>query len=71
MKSKTQLRQERLHAWWKEYGPYLIAGCVLAVIFTGVSAGWRAHHGARRRENRPRMIAEAHGRRRTLPPRRC
>ena len=40
---EDSLRQERLHAWWKEYGPYLIAGCVLAVLFTAVAAGWRAH----------------------------
>ncbi len=35
------LHQERLQTLWKEYGPYLIAGCVLAVLFTALVTGYR------------------------------
>ncbi len=40
---EESLRQERLQAMWREYGPYVIGGAVLAVLFTALSAGWRSH----------------------------
>src|ERR1035437_9225301 len=40
---EESLRQEKLQAMWKEYGPYFIAGCILSVLFTAFSAGWRHH----------------------------
>lgn len=39
---EEDLRQERLHALWKEYGAYIIAGVVLAVLLTGFISGWRS-----------------------------
>lgn len=39
---EDSIRQERLTALWKEYGSYLIAGVLLAVLFTGLISGWRA-----------------------------
>lgn len=35
------LREEKLHRLWKEYGGYLIAACILAVLFTALIVGWR------------------------------
>jgi hypothetical protein len=40
---EESLRQERIHDMWKEYGPYIITGCVLAVLFTAASSVWRHH----------------------------
>ncbi len=40
---EESLRQERIHEMWKEYGPYIITGCILAVLFTAVSSLWRNH----------------------------
>jgi hypothetical protein len=40
---EESLRQERLQAMWREYGPYIIGGAILAVLFTALSAGWRSH----------------------------
>lgn len=38
---EESLRQERIETLWKEYGPYIIAGAVLAVLFTGIISGWQ------------------------------
>lgn len=38
---EESLRQERIERLWKEYGPYIIAGVVLAVLLTGIMSGWR------------------------------
>jgi hypothetical protein len=40
---EESLRQERIHEMWKEYGPYIITGCILAVLFTAVTSVWRNH----------------------------
>ncbi|HTK85784.1 MAG TPA: hypothetical protein VL625_11945 [Patescibacteria group bacterium] len=40
---EESLRQERIHEMWKEYGPYIITGCILAVLFTGVRSVWHNH----------------------------
>lgn len=36
------VKQEQLQALWKEYGPYIIAGAVCAVLFTAMITGWRS-----------------------------
>ncbi len=36
------IRQERTERLWREYGPYIIGGAVLAVIITGGLSGWQA-----------------------------
>ena len=38
---EESIKQERLEKLWKEYGPYLIASIVLAVLFTALLTGWR------------------------------
>lgn len=35
------LKRERTEKLFKEYGPYLLAGAVLAVLFTGIISGYR------------------------------
>jgi hypothetical protein len=40
---EESFRQERLQAMWREYGPYVIGGAIMAVLFTAVAAGWRNH----------------------------
>lgn len=40
---EESFRQERIHELWKEYGPYIVTGCVLAVLFTAASSLWRHH----------------------------
>ena len=40
---EESLRQERLQAMWREYGPYVIGGAILAVLFTAASSAWRSH----------------------------
>ncbi len=39
---EESLKQDRLNALWKEYGPYIIGGAILAVVLTGIMSGWRA-----------------------------
>ncbi|MBU0800736.1 MAG: hypothetical protein KKA05_06995, partial [Alphaproteobacteria bacterium] len=34
------VRREKLEKAAKEYGPYVLAGCLLAILFTGLMAGW-------------------------------
>lgn len=36
------VKQEQLETLWKEYGPYIIAGAVMAVLFTAAITGWRS-----------------------------
>ena len=36
------VRREKLEKAAKEYGPYVLAGCLLAILFTGLSAGWHS-----------------------------
>ncbi len=38
---ENAMRQERIERYWKEYGPYIIGGAVLAVLITGAMAGYR------------------------------
>lgn len=38
------LKQERIQKAWKEYGPYVIGGVVLAVLLTGAISGWRNYN---------------------------
>lgn len=38
---EESLKQERLQELWNEYGGYLIAACVMAVLFTALIVGWR------------------------------
>ena len=38
---EESLKQERLHALWKEYGPYLIGGVVIAILLTALISGYR------------------------------
>lgn len=38
---EESLKRERLETLWKEYGGYLIAGVVLAVLVTALVTGWR------------------------------
>ncbi|MCB9990504.1 MAG: hypothetical protein H6867_03870 [Rhodospirillales bacterium] len=38
---EESIKQEKLEKFWKEYGPYLIAAIVLAVLFTALVSGWR------------------------------
>ena len=35
------LKQDRLHALWKEYGPTLITAAILLVLVTAIMAGYR------------------------------
>lgn len=39
---EDSLRREKLETLWKEYGPWLIAGAVCAVLLTASVTGWRA-----------------------------
>lgn len=39
---EEDLQRERLVALWKEYGPTIITGIILAVLFTGALSGWRS-----------------------------
>lgn len=39
---EESLRRERLAALWKEHGPFLLAGAVLAVLATGMISGFRS-----------------------------
>jgi predicted negative regulator of RcsB-dependent stress response len=39
---EESLKQERIHALWKEYGPYLLSGVALAILFTALISGWRS-----------------------------
>ena len=41
---EESLKQERMEALWKEYGSYVIAACVLAVLFTAAISGWRSYN---------------------------
>lgn len=34
------VRREKLEKAAKEYGPYVIAGCVIAILITALTAGW-------------------------------
>lgn len=34
------VRREKLEKAAKEYGPYILAGCLLAILVTGFSVGW-------------------------------
>ncbi len=34
-------KQEKLHAYWSEYGGYIIASAILAVLFTGLITGYK------------------------------
>jgi hypothetical protein len=36
------MKREQLEKSLKEYGPYIAAGCVLAILITGLSAGWNS-----------------------------
>ena len=36
------VRREKLEKAAKEYGPYVLAGCVLAILITAASAGWQS-----------------------------
>ncbi|MCB1555988.1 MAG: hypothetical protein KDJ15_01610 [Alphaproteobacteria bacterium] len=55
---EESLKQERLAALWKEYGPYIIAGCVLAVLMTAAVTGWRSWN-ARVNQAQTAMIVAA------------
>lgn len=39
---ENAMRDERNARLWKEYGPYILSGVVLAVILTAAISGWRA-----------------------------
>lgn len=39
---EESLKKERAEALWKEYGPYLIAGVLVAVLLTAFISGWRS-----------------------------
>lgn len=41
---EESLKQERMEKLWKEYGSYVIAACVLAVLFTAAISGWRTYN---------------------------
>lgn len=70
---EESLKQERMEALWKEYGSYVIAACVLAVLFTAVITGWRSYNAranahdtelvltALDQDNKPEAIAEIVG----------
>lgn len=36
------VRREKLEKTAKEYGPYVLAGCLLAILITGLTAGWKS-----------------------------
>lgn len=36
------VQKEELEHLWKEYGSYIIAGAIMAVLFTAVITGWRS-----------------------------
>lgn len=38
---EESLKKERAEALWKEYGPWIIGGLVMAVVLTGAIVGWR------------------------------
>ena len=40
---EESLKQDRLNEMWKEYGGYLIAACILAVLFTALTVAWRTY----------------------------
>jgi hypothetical protein len=39
---ENSMRQERAERLWREYGPYILMGVVLAVLFTGGMAAYRS-----------------------------
>lgn len=39
---EDSLKRDELRRTWEEYAPYLIGGVVLAVLLTGLIAGWRS-----------------------------
>lgn len=39
---EESIKQERLEKFWKEYGSYLIAAAILAVLLTALFTGWRS-----------------------------
>ena len=39
---EESIKQERLEKLWKEYGSYLIAAAILAVLLTALFTGWRS-----------------------------
>ncbi len=50
-------QRERMGKLWKEYGPYLIAGCVLAVIFTGALSVWKGWNRSQNEQSTATIIA--------------
>ena len=53
---ENSMRQERLERLWKEYGPYLIGGVVLAVLLTGALTAWRSHQAKLNAQNTATLI---------------
>lgn len=43
---EDSLRKEKMDKFWKEYGPYIIAGAVMAVLLTGLIGSWRVWNHA-------------------------
>lgn len=41
---EESLKEERIAELWKEYGGYLIAACILAILFTALIVGYRGYN---------------------------
>ncbi|MBI4030073.1 MAG: hypothetical protein HY370_00180 [Proteobacteria bacterium] len=50
------LKQERIEKIWKEYGPYIIGGVVLAVLLTAILSGWRSYNDSVNRTQTAQFI---------------
>ncbi len=53
---ENSMRQERTAQLWREYGPYLIGGAVLAVLLTGGLSVWQSMKTKQNRQDTAQLL---------------
>lgn len=47
---ESDLRHQKLVAFWKENGPWIIGGAIMAVVMTGIMVFWQGHKAEKNTE---------------------
>lgn len=54
---EESVRQDKINKFWNENGNYIIAGCILLVLFTGLISGWKTWNTKNNRHDTALVIA--------------
>lgn len=53
---EDSIKEERLYTFWRENGPYLIAGVILALVLTGGMSAWHSYMQSRHADQTAQLL---------------